>query len=167
MFPIILGQQTSSTTLASWATVIATVIGPLIGVYVAYVFSRRQSQRQAAAELFRRIAEDAKNYEKAASTANFANLMIGGTLHTSQMTPAEEHFHNEAKRLHAVGAMLHADIVSIRLIFLWEGDQLIEAIKSLLSLGDLVNQKPQQFEEKLSQAFDSIVSEIEDLRLLI
>lgn len=49
-------------TMAQWATVVATFIGPIIGVLLAFIFSRRESKRHAAVTLFQEILDETQKF---------------------------------------------------------------------------------------------------------
>ena len=48
--------------VAAWAAVIAALLGPVVSVAIAHWMVRQENKRREAAELFRRIMENAQNY---------------------------------------------------------------------------------------------------------
>lgn len=143
----------SAAVAAAWAAVVSSFIGPAIGVVMANTFAKNESKRVAAAGLFRAIVEHSHQYRLAfqdmlyfrsqelAAYQNMQNVALN-----PQFYKPEHHTRATAKRddmrqrlveaesaLHLVASTLHADILSLELLFDKESRECEKAIGELAS----------------------------------
>lgn len=160
--------------MALWGAAIAAIIGPLFGVYVANIFSKQESKRRAAAELFSRLTEHAYNYFHIASQYNVAvalnpraQLLVqqaaagndatfkkiaADAMQTQQQILAESF-----QRIAVAKALLNADTLSLELLFGERTAKCKSIIDGLLARGLSLNDK---FDEKVLEAMGRDVIEI-------
>ena len=153
--------------VAAWASVIATVIGPLVGIGIANSFARRESLRQESSKLFRQIMEDAQNYRHAfldmyGSRFNFKSAMAAAEKWSGIVTAdaslaagiesqlkeskadlqrVEDRLATAFRDVRAIESLLNADVLSLGLLFDEKCEPCGRAIRDLIAMSQLFNQQ--------------------------
>jgi hypothetical protein len=149
--------------------IVAAFLGPWSGVIVAYIFSRRQSKRVAAAELFRKIIDDAQNYHFAMRLGRLGETMddvhdtklIDKIGHVPYQKLQLEKLANRTEKYQIARSALRADQLSLRILFDKTADSCILEISKLLKF-EITNQPlPQQLVDSEMQQMYSVIDAIE------
>jgi hypothetical protein len=124
-------------------TIIAAIVGPLVGVLMAHIFSKQQLKNVAATELFRRIIEDSYNFraiylvarisKQSTKTIGDIPVELKVKLHLfDTLVSSSADSRSYLIELNKMFALLAADKLSLSILFDSKADKCNKAIDKLI-----------------------------------